>query len=244
VTLFAKVQSLVIGRAAWERLSDAQRSILARAAQHTRDALIRTDVPEDRAARLYCQRGGRVVLATDGQLAALTAAAQPVYEQLVRDAATRGLITRIRALTLEPAATPVAPVGACLPPPSDASVDSRLIGTWRVDLPYEDGIKAGLDPELAASELGVQTIVFKRGTYDWTWRSRKGLKRCDGRYELSGDRIRFLDPPECSNSTWEARFTLDGDALHWRAARTYETGNQQDQLLRELLNGKPWRRIR
>jgi TRAP-type C4-dicarboxylate transport system substrate-binding protein len=241
VTLYPKVLTLVAGGRAWSRLSAGQRAILERAARRTLVESFSAAVPEPEAAAAFCEDGGRVVLASPADLAALKAAARPVYASLERDAQTRALIGRIRSLARGVVASE--PV-ACEPPPQPDTSAPELDGVWRVDIPYDAGVVDGLDPDTAAGEFGLQTIRMQGGRYVWTWRSHDGDRRCAGTYRVEGDRITFEDERRCASSAWDARFRLDGDTLRWSDARTHAPGDPQDQLVRDQLNGaRAWRRI-
>jgi TRAP-type C4-dicarboxylate transport system substrate-binding protein len=242
VTLYPKVLTLVAGDRAWSRLADGQRAILERAARRTLLESLTTTVPEPEAAAAFCNDGGRVVLATQADLAALRTAARPVYALLERDAQTRALIGRIRSLARGLAAPE--PVAACEPAQPPDTGAPELDGVWRVDIPYDAGVEDGLDPDTAASEFGLQTIRMQSGRYVWTWRARTGDKRCKGTYRVDGDRITFHDERRCESSAWDVRFRLDGDTLRWSDARTHTTGDLEDQIVREQLNGaRAWKRI-
>jgi hypothetical protein len=92
--------------------------------------------------------------------------------------------------------------------------------------------------------VGVQTIDMQDGRFDWTWQARTGENSCSGAYEISGDRVVFKEDQPCGGA-WEARFELvDDRTLEWRAAKSHSVDDQEDQLLRELLHSKPWKRIR
>ncbi|HYZ29543.1 MAG TPA: TRAP transporter substrate-binding protein DctP, partial [Thermoleophilaceae bacterium] len=209
VTLYPKVNSLVIGRRAWAKLSDAQRATLREAARATLTRLLRTQMSEDESARRYCADGGRVVLAAEADVAAMVAAVQPVYAELERDAQTKALIARIRALKRQVA--PATPVTACAVSASRAAsraTDPRVLdGVWRINLTYDEGVRAGLPKDLAVHEMGLQTIRMDGGRYDWRWRARDGEQRCPGTYKVSGNRVVFTDRGPC-NGTWEATFEL------------------------------------
>jgi TRAP-type C4-dicarboxylate transport system substrate-binding protein len=245
VSLYPKVNALVTNGEAWEHLTGAQRDALRSAARRTLLRVMESSVPEAEAAQRFCARGGRVVLARPGDLAAMARSVQPVYAALERDPATRQQIARIRELKREPAPAEPAPT-ACSPPaaePVPAAEDpSTLNGVWRTELGFEEALDAGVPADVAANEAGVQTIRMEGGRYDWRWRSRQGPKRCPGTYRIDGHRVVFTDSGPC-NGSWEAAYELDGARIRWSRVRTHEVGDEVDQAVRELLYGKPWRRI-
>ena len=247
VTLYPKVSALVVDRDAWVKLTDEQRATLRDAARRTLARILERSVPEAELARRYCARGGRVVLAEQADLAAMTAAVQPLYADLERDAGTKALIAGIRELEGGLPATAGSPPSECRPPAPAAVAQGDegarvLDGVWRVEIEYEEGIEAGLPPDVAAQELGVQTIRLASGRYDWRWRARDGEQRCPGTYEVAGDLVVFTDEGECSGS-WEAAFERAGRTIRWSRVLSHAQGDPVDQALRELLYGKPWTRI-
>ena len=185
VTLYPKVNSLVVDEEAWSELTDEQRDTLREAALWTLGRILETTVAASEAARAHCERGGRVVLADEADVAAMREAVQPVYAELEHDADTKALIGSIQALKDElPAA---ATTTACDPPvsatdePAGGDDPSVLNGVWRMDVTYEEGIDAGLPPDVAANEVGLQTIRMEDGRCDhWCWRARDGEQRCPG----------------------------------------------------------------
>jgi TRAP-type C4-dicarboxylate transport system substrate-binding protein len=242
VTLFPKANTLVIGQRAWKKLDDANRAVLREAARRTVASVVSTRVGERDAARRYCAAGGRVVLADKPDIAAMVEATSPVYAVLERDAQTRGLIARIRALkrSLPPdadvagacdAARTVAAAGAV----GDAHV---VDGVWRSNPTYEEGLAAGLPKSVAAEEMGLETIRMERGRYDWRWRARIGDKRCAGRYQVSGNVVFFTDDEPCTGS-WEAAFRRSGRTLRWSRVRTH-TSDPHEQTIAEMILHKPW----
>ena len=245
VTLYPKVNSLVIGRRAWAKLSDAQRATLREAARATLTRLLRTQMSEDESARRYCAYGGRVLLAAEPDVAAMVAAVQPVYADLEHDAQTKALIVRIRAFKRQVA--PPTSVAACAPSTAggarSGATDTHVLdGIWRINVTYDEGVHAGLPQDVAAHEMGLQTIRMDGGRYDWRWRARDGAQRCPGTYQLTGNRVVLTDRGECQG-TWEATFELSGRTIRWSSVRSRAQGDRWDQIVRDLLHGKPWRRI-
>ena len=100
---------------ALDGLSDAQHEILRAAASETQRVAIETHPKEVDAAAAWCAAGGTVVLASDDQVAAFEAVAEPVFEMIANEARGAELIAGIRATkaSTEPAVgaascTPVA----------------------------------------------------------------------------------------------------------------------------------------
>ena len=100
--VYVKVNSLVINTKAYVHLAADDRRVLTEAAARTQESVTDAKARTADEAADFCRRGGTIVAATDQQLAAFEAAAAPVYAQLERDAATKALIAKIRALTDAP----------------------------------------------------------------------------------------------------------------------------------------------
>jgi TRAP-type C4-dicarboxylate transport system substrate-binding protein len=99
VVLWARPQTIAIGRRAFDRLSPAQRIILLRAARSAAaPSLARVRREQEDSLATICRRGGvSLVTASTAQLAALRARVAPVIARLERDPATRSLLAQIRA---------------------------------------------------------------------------------------------------------------------------------------------------
>ena len=80
VIFFPKFQVLFANGAAFEKLSDAQRTVIREAAAATQEKAITEHPSEVDAATAWCADGGSIVMASDEQVAAFEAAAQPVFE--------------------------------------------------------------------------------------------------------------------------------------------------------------------
>lgn len=99
VALWPRPQTIVISRAAVERLSPSQRDILARAGRAAAaPSLARVRREHEDSLATICRRGGvSLVTASAAQLAALRARVAPVIASLERDPVTRSLLAQIRA---------------------------------------------------------------------------------------------------------------------------------------------------
>ena len=106
VTPFPKVNSLVINTGTFDDLTDEQREILRNAALATRDWAISATVPDGDLARQFCEVGGRVVVASDAEVASLVQEVDDVYTELEADPDTKRFIERIRDLSAEVGAAP------------------------------------------------------------------------------------------------------------------------------------------
>jgi TRAP-type C4-dicarboxylate transport system substrate-binding protein len=98
VTFQTKINSLVINSKVLSGLSPANQATLQNAATATLQWVLGHRTTEADNAAAFCNRGGKIVTATDANLRALTQAVQPVYAQLEQDPDTKQMIERIRQL--------------------------------------------------------------------------------------------------------------------------------------------------
>jgi TRAP-type C4-dicarboxylate transport system substrate-binding protein len=98
VIFFPKFQVLFANGPAFEKLSEAQQNILREAASATQKKAIAEHPSEVDAATAWCADGGTIVMASDEQVAAFEAAAQPVFEQIEQDPLNAELLAAIREL--------------------------------------------------------------------------------------------------------------------------------------------------
>ena len=100
VVLWARPETIVISRGAFDRLAPAQREILRRAGREAlAPMLARIEGEQKEDLEIVCGRGSlALATASPSELAALRAAVQPVYDELERDPQTRERIAEIRGL--------------------------------------------------------------------------------------------------------------------------------------------------
>jgi TRAP-type C4-dicarboxylate transport system substrate-binding protein len=247
VSFFPVLHTLFANPASLRALTDAERAALERAAART----LAYGVAKRRSARAAIERfcstgrsasatgGGRVVLASRAELAALVRATRPVYFELERDPRTKSLIRQIRALkrTLPPRPAIRVPKGCSVPPergPSSSTAPratTRLDGTYRWILTKADAIRFGQNPD-EAPVGGVSTMTLRQGK----WQIGEGPDAPRGTYMLTGNRIAFSWPTE--NSVLIFTFARERDGtLHLRPAPSVERGD------RFVWSSEPWRRI-
>src|SRR6266511_4069518 len=134
-SMFPALHTLFANPASLRALTDAERAALEQAAAAT--------------------GGGRVVLASRTELAALVRATRPVYSELERDPRTKSLVSQIRGLkrSLPPAPVLRVPRGCSVPPESGPTgstapqATSKLDGTYRWVLTNADAIRFGEKPD-------------------------------------------------------------------------------------------------
>jgi TRAP-type transport system periplasmic protein len=187
VVLWPRTTAVVVNRATWEGLDDAQQSVLGEAAGPALAAGTRDERNFDRGGALaLCDRGFNLVRAGERGLEAIRRAVQPVYRRLAQDAVTRDAIEQIRELE---AGLPEEPVPSCgdgvapLPPGAGAE---PLVGAWQVRVTFEQIAAARRLPgEAPEDNWGGFTLVFGAG----------------GRFELLNDRY----PEPVGFGTWSAQ---------------------------------------
>ena len=204
------------GAAEWERLSEAQRSILVDAGRAAVAATV-TAIEDGEAAALedICTGGGRLVRAGAGGRAAMRTAVEPVYAQLRERPATARDIAAIELLrdSTPAPATPRCPPASREPAPQAGGIP---LGTYVATLTRRD--TSGLDPSdpLAQPRSIRFRAVFTPGHLvlyesldgapvdigleaDYTvFRDRIELVLSDGaetsmRWSVDGGRLRFTD---------------------------------------------------
>jgi TRAP-type C4-dicarboxylate transport system substrate-binding protein len=246
LTPYAKLNVLVANAAAVKKLSAEHRDILQRAAQQSRDHSVRTRQSDAEALATACSSGVEVVLATSEQQAAMTAATKPLLDELRADREAGPLLRRVAAIV--EAAGPERPSTGCPSAsggtPSGAPELAGLEGTWRYEVTHQQGLDAGLPDEVAAADMGVQTVRMRDGRYEWSWRSRLGIAECTGTYSAENGLVVFADVrgPRCAGY-WEARPRVSADQISWTDVRTRVVGDPIDQTVRGLLHSTPWRRV-
>ncbi|MDQ0146110.1 TRAP transporter substrate-binding protein [Pseudarthrobacter niigatensis] len=106
LVVHSKISTLVINNKARAALTGDEQRILQEAADATREWASALFAPLSAEARKYCEGGGKVVVATEQELAAFRAASAPVYGVLEQDADTRELIGRVQDLAARTPADP------------------------------------------------------------------------------------------------------------------------------------------
>ena len=248
LTLFPKVNTLVINSEVFDDLDDERQDVLRTAAAGAREWVVTTQaVPESDLAAAHCDVGGSVVLTTDAELTRFEEAAASVYARLERDETTRDLIERIRQLKAdmpEPGA-----VEACGSPSQDV-VDSPEgeaddpstfpDGVYRMEITAEFLEEAGVDRPNAFEHAGVWTLTFDDGRFV--------DEGCPGStYSVEGGRVTIRlgpDGADCGTAAGQVLFsagwTFDGDQLRFTDV---QSGHGSDLLIATLFGGQPFTKI-
>jgi TRAP-type C4-dicarboxylate transport system substrate-binding protein len=230
VSLLPKLDTLFVNSDSLHALSDDQRRALRRAATRTVAHVIATRPTAQAALEDFCSvgrgasasGGGRAVLASNSDMAALRRATRPVYTTLRRDPRTSDVLERIGALkrSLPPAPSLRLPRGCSTPRPAPAGrgtprPPSELNGTYRWQL-----------------KAGVTTMTLRDGK----WQNGQGAEADRGTYTVTANRISFVWP--AVNSVLTFTYSADHDGtLHLTPLPSVERGD------RHVWSSQPWRRI-
>jgi TRAP-type transport system periplasmic protein len=254
VIFFPKFQVLFANGPAFEKLSETQRSILREAAAATQQKAIAEHPTESDAAAAWCADGGTVVMASDEQVAAFEAAAQPVFAKIEQDPLNAELIAAIRELKAKTEPAPGAE--ACQPevaqpsamPTAENQTWSTGLppnGTWQAERTTDDFLRTGMLPSVAETEYaGVYTITFKDGEYVMIWEGLQGqLGRCEAVYELVEEDIVRLtyDPNVCSNPPEDIQWRIDDEGLHLHLVAS--NGGPPEVEWKPFYEAKPWQPV-
>jgi TRAP-type transport system periplasmic protein len=241
--LFDRVDTLVASPVAWKRLSDSQQAAVSTAAKDT--IAYTSTLPEREGENLaeLCRGGVRVTQPTEGQLAALADATEPVRAALRASDATGPVL---KALEATPGAGPQA-----LDVPSDCSkpVPAPVVakagpasipnGTYTVRDTVADFERWGQ----YGKEWSVP-ITFTHVLKDGRWR---GWQKPDfgtepvatGTYEVKGDLATFTFIKPVGNTI--PPFTLRWS--YYKGRLTWEPVDVSDLGLRIIFGAHPWKKV-
>jgi TRAP-type C4-dicarboxylate transport system substrate-binding protein len=247
LSLFPVLHTLFANPASLRALTNTERAALEQASARTVAHAVANRLSAQRAIDRFCSSGrsasatggGRVVLASKAELAALVRATQPVYSKLKQDRLTKTLMSQIRALkrSLPPASPIRVPTDCAVPPergPTGSTaprVTTELDGTYRWLLTKEDAIRVEGNPN--DPTIGsISTMTLRAGK----WQNGEGPDAINGTYVVTGSRIVFNWPSE--NSLLIFTFSRDRNGtLHLTPAPSVERGD------RFVWSSEPWRRI-
>lgn len=241
LTLYPKVNSLVINTETFAGLDHSQQQTLREAATDTRDWGVESMAPSADSAIEYCAAGGTVVTATDEDLAAFRAAAEPVYAELERDAQTRSLIEEIRDLAAQ---TPAPErIGTCGPatattPASPTSTGAFPEGVYRAEMFAAVLREAGVDAGAADDMAGIHTLTFDSGR----WVHSVGGTDCAGTYLVESGRL-VVVINGCGGADgvlFSAGWNLDGTRLTFEQL---SSDTDPQQFVDATWGGQPWEKI-
>lgn len=249
VTFFAKYQVLFANSAAFEKLSDAQRTVLQEAAAAAQKKALAERPSDVEAGAAWCADGGTIVLASDGQVASFQKAAQPVFDKLQQNSFNAQSITGISELKAKTQSSPSAQ--ACAPTaaiPTQVSADNQTWsegllpnGVWQVTLTNDDVINMGVLKSKAPDWSGVYNFTFQDGVFHWTWEGTEGYAKgqtasADGSYEVVEDFVRLTSGDVVDDIQWR----LDKEGLHFNLLATQ---NDPFVEIRAMFEAKSWQQV-
>jgi TRAP-type C4-dicarboxylate transport system substrate-binding protein len=255
VTLYPKVNSLVINTDAFDKLDDDQRQALGEAADATVAWAVESFVSDQAGAADYCAHGGSVTNVPQADVDTLIAKADPVYDTLTRDPATKRLIEKIQAIKADlPAAPALTPCGPQTTQTTQASTEAVTKpggefpdGTYRAEITEAALGEFGLGLDVIIDHAGVWTLTFDNGavTIDDV-NATSGVEHNDhGVYCAANGHVSLgLDLPGIGNQCgafWTADWTLDGDQL--RFMNLVSATSDTDRRIEAIFASTPFTRV-
>jgi TRAP-type transport system periplasmic protein len=243
VVFFPKFQVLFAHGGTFETLTESQRTILQNAAVATQQKAIAEQPGEAVAASAWCEDGGSIVMASDEQVAAFEAAAQPVFARIEQDPFNAEMIAAIRELKAK--TQPSAGAEACGPEAETWSEGTLPDGTWTVELSVEDLVAMGVPQANTVEWTGVGTFMFQDGKAVYRHQGEMDYE-CEATYEVVEDfvRITYTDSPSnadfCIGLVEDVQWRLDVDSLHFQLLAAHNTSFREDKAAWEA---KPWQKV-
>jgi TRAP-type C4-dicarboxylate transport system substrate-binding protein len=200
LNLWPRPLVIVMGKGAFDSLTEEQRSALREAAAAAMpDALAASRAEDDEGASVLCRRGLTFAVASESDLSELRQAFEPVYADLDADAETKSHIDGIAALKTEIAASAQAAV-----------CDSKEEKPTSAAFPegtYESTITEA-DWQGVADNPGTFRMEFDSGNVT-VYDPPNGEVGFTGTYTVFRDQFEMTGPED----TVSARWSVDGDAL-------------------------------
>lgn len=239
VVLFAKTETIVMRRDAFDALAPAQRDALRAAAGA---AVRHADPAAQERAELgrLCSRV-KLVTASQAELASLLNATTPVYARLERDPGTRRAIRAIAALRGGASAPPSA-LPACkqqMPAAAEAATpfpDGKFVTTVTLaDLKH-----AGLDRAHHPDFPATFTTVLRAGRWRQTWEPRdpNGPAFAAGSLRVHGNQVTFVG--EYPRDIVGVRELLRWN--YYRGELGLDVLSVGDPIARLVYSAHPWRK--
>ena len=211
--LWPRTQTIVMGKAAYDRLTDGQRDALTRASVEAIGPSTRT-IAESNASALtvLCGREGFALLATAPEAAEdIRRATAPVVANLRRDAAAADALDAIDSMRTGSDALHCADAPA--PAPVEAAA-TRIDGTWEADVTRKAYFAADPHPgEDHEDNWGPHTMVLRKGRFT-VENARVPTEVKQGSYAVRGDLLVLR--PEGEPETWSYRWSRYRGTLRLR----------------------------
>lgn len=247
VTLYPKVQSLVVNSSVLGDLSDEQREAVEVAAAGTRTWAVEEMPTDTEAATEFCDAGFQTVLAPEASLDAWGAAAQSVYDQLEEDPDTAQMIATIirlkESVTVSEAELPVACGSEAEESSPTVPVGENVIpdGTYRRDNTQASLEAAGMDAATAQEYAGVLTFTLGGGVYTETPPAGATFPPCSGSYSSTQTQLEVRFETNCSG-TLSAAWELVEDGLLLSELQDLAYPEAAGDL-QAIFGGRPFTRI-
>lgn len=257
ITLFPKVNTLVVNASTFYDLTDDQQATLRAAAAATLDWTLTNRSDDVTRACAFCDAGGTVTTAGDAEVAALEQAAQPVYVELEQDATTALLIERIREMKRQLPAPDSPP--PCAPPPATATTATQAVaadpsddaefpqGVYRMEITAESMERLGVSESDARDQGGVWTLTFQDGqvTVADIRASDDRHQTGTGTYCVAEDRVTVDmggDDSACGDDVlFSAAWTVQDGELRFAEIRDGE--GVSTVFFDTLWGSRPWEKI-
>ena len=239
VVLFAKTNTIAIGRKAFERLSSEQQKALREAAAATLAASLEDNSTDAADLERLCQAGVQLARATPADLTALRQAVEPVYEMIRRDPATAKILDDIEQL--KSAAPPVNPPATCeskQAAPKEHSGRTFPEGTYVTTLTANDfqGFAGNV-----ADQVGTYTITLRDGHFRHVLTpARQTQPPGFGIYTVHGDELTlvFQSPDQLPGVRETVRWS------YYRGELSFTIVSVADSAGEAFYTAHPWRKIR
>ncbi len=245
VILYPKFQVLFANGAAFEKLSEGQRSILRQAAAAAQKKAISEHPKEADAAKTYCAGGEKIVMASQEQVAAFETAAKPVLDEIQKDPLNAKLIADIRALK---AKTNPAPGAEACQPAAAATSETWSTGlppngAWQVDLTADDATRMGVPQSDVKAWVGAFTWTFQDDKAQLDYKGPGGDFVCQANMAFVDGvaRLTYYNSDACQNEVDDIQWRLDPDGLHLHLVAIQNSNFINNRAMYEA---KPWQQVK
>jgi TRAP-type C4-dicarboxylate transport system substrate-binding protein len=198
--------------AAWDRLSERQRTVLEEAGRAAAPAMVAAERDEEATGTQdACAGGARLVRAGARGRAAMRAAVEPVYRDLRDDAATARAIAAIERLR---ASAKAEPVPACGPPATRPREGGISPGTYVFTITREDARGLPSDSQFRRMRRRRFRAVFTPGHVVLYESTDGGPEEIGLEADYTVFRDRF-ETREANGATMKMRWSFDGKRLRF-----------------------------
>lgn len=234
--LFDRVDTLVASSSAWKHLSKRQQAAVTAAAADT--TTYTSTLPQREAENIVqlCRVGVRITTPTEGQLAALADATEPVRAALRKNPATAPVL---EALESTPGAGPQAlytPTDCSRPAAATRAAAKIPNGIYRVTDTVADFERWGQFGDEWERPL-TSTTELKNGRWRHWEKPAYGVPVVGGTYRIKGDLVTFTWVPENEIPPFTMRWS------YYKGQLTWEPVDVGDLGLKIIFAAHPWKKI-